>query len=104
MRILVVRLQIKPEFRDPFVAIAKLNADGANSNEPGCRRFDVLEEEEHPNTFVFYEVYDDDEAFQAHQASPHYTQYAATFRPEWLAAPTTVSRCVNVFPSDCEWK
>lgn len=104
MKILVVKFQVKPEFRDEFIAIGKVDADGSTNTEPGCRRFDFSEDEANPNTFYFYEVYNDDEAFKAHQATPHFAQYRSTVKPEWLAAPTTVARCVNHFPSDADWK
>ncbi|MGI6375106.1 MAG: putative quinol monooxygenase [Anaerolineae bacterium] len=104
MRILLVKFQIKPEFRDQFIALGKLDADGSANTEPGCRRFDFLEDERDPNTFYFYEVYDDEDAFKAHQATPHFAKYRATLQQEWLAAPSSVAHCVNIFPSDAEWK
>ncbi len=103
MKVIIVRFQVKPEFRDEFVAIAKVDANGSVS-EPGCRRFDILEDTREPNTFFFYEVYTGEDALKAHQATAHYAQYKLGVKPEWLAAPTVASHCTNLFPTDADWK
>jgi quinol monooxygenase YgiN len=54
----------------------------ATRAEPGCRDFVALRGTEDPDSFVLYERYDGDEAFKAHQASPHFASIAvARIRP-----------------------
>ena len=46
MKALVVTIQIKPEFRDAFMEAMLDDARGSVQNEPGCLRFDVVEDTE----------------------------------------------------------
>ena len=104
MRILVVKFQIKPEFREEFLKLAIDDARGSNHDEPGCFQFDVVQDDADPNCIYFYEVYVDDAAFEAHTQTPHYARYRDGQKQEWHAAPVEVARCRNVYPPDGEWK
>ena len=54
----------------------------ATRAEAGCRDFVALRGTEDPDSFVLYERYDSREAFEAHQASPHFEGIAvAQIRP-----------------------
>jgi quinol monooxygenase YgiN len=50
----------------------------AQSALPGCRAFNIVVEKENPNRILLFEVYDNAEAFAAHQASAHFKKYVAT--------------------------
>ena len=39
--------------------------------EPGCLQYEVHGQADDPNTFVLFERYVDEAAFEAHTASPH---------------------------------
>ena len=39
--------------------------------EPGCRRFDVLEPTSDADRILLYEIYDSRQAFEAHLKTPH---------------------------------
>jgi quinol monooxygenase YgiN len=104
MKILIVKLQVKPEFRDQFIEVSLIDARGSTETEPGCARFDFLQDEKDPNTFYFYEVYLDDAAFTAHTQTEHFAAYRTIIKPEWHAAPTEVVRCVNLYPASESWK
>jgi len=43
--------------------------------EPGCRAFVVNRSQDDGDRFVLYEQYDDEGAFEAHRASPHFKRY-----------------------------
>lgn len=43
--------------------------------ERGCRRYQGHQSVEDPHRFVFYELYDDQAALDAHRASPHYAKF-----------------------------
>ncbi|HET6936153.1 MAG TPA: putative quinol monooxygenase [Candidatus Angelobacter sp.] len=45
--------------------------------EPGCVQYVGHQSTEHPRKFLFYEVYKDGAALQAHRDAPHFKQYVA---------------------------
>lgn len=44
--------------------------------EPGCRMYIVHRSIDEPRRFFLYEQYVDEEALDAHRASPHFEKYA----------------------------
>jgi autoinducer 2-degrading protein len=102
MEILLVRITIKPEMRDAFLELARDDAENS-VQEPGCVRFDVLEDTENAGVFVYYEVYRDEAAVAAHRETPHFKRYFEKI-DAFLAAPTTRSALRNVIPSDADWR
>ena len=74
MYIVNVPIQIKEGFKEQFVAGIKENASHAQNDEPGCLRFNVIQDANDINRIWVYEVYKDEEAFKAHQQSPHYQE------------------------------
>ena len=99
MYALVVPLKVKPEMCEKFLAAALDDSTCSVRDEPGCLRFDVLQDNTDPNKFFFYEVYLDENAVKAHQASAHYARWRAV-AGEVLAEPTNASRCTTIFPKD----
>ena len=97
MYALVVPLKVKPEMRDKFLAAAQDDSTCSVRDEPGCLRFDVLQDNTDPNRFFFYEVYVDEAAVEAHRAAPHYARWRAA-AAEVLAEPTNAHRCTTLFP------
>ncbi len=78
--VLQVALRIKPESVDAFMAKVLENAAAARK-EPGCRRFDVLVDPKDRTRAMLYEIYDDEKAFEAHQATAHFKKYLAEAVP-----------------------
>jgi quinol monooxygenase YgiN len=72
MLALVVSLQVKPGHRDAFLAAITENAKRSVTDEPGCRYFDVTVDTTDDHHFVFYELYADQAALDAHRAAPHF--------------------------------
>ncbi len=103
MQALVVKIQIKPEHREAFMDSMLEDARGSIGNEPGCLRFDVVQDVEDANTIYLYEVYKDDAAIEAHRQAPHYLKWRETVK-DWFAADTVRGRCVTVFPPDSAWQ
>jgi quinol monooxygenase YgiN len=85
---LMVQIQVDPERRAEFLAAITANAEASVRDEPGCLRFDVCSVDGDENRFVFYELYADAAAFQAHRAAPHFSTWRA-------AADRTVLQQVN---------
>ena len=100
---IVVRVTVKPGARDAFIAVATDDARSSTRDEPGCLRFDVLQSSEDPDTFMFYEVYRDSAALEAHRQTPHYKRWQEHGVP-LLAGPAVVSRAQTVFPADAAWR
>ncbi len=103
MHVLMVTIQVKPEHREAFMEAMLDDARGSNEDEPGCLRFDVLQDTEDPNRVHLYEVYRDEAALEAHRQAPHYTKWRATVQ-DWFAEPPARHVCRNVYPSDSAWR
>ena len=71
---LVVTVEIKPELVPQFRAAIEVDAVGSRT-EPGCLRFDVLQDKAQDNKFVFYEVYINAEAIEYHKSCSHYAAW-----------------------------
>lgn len=69
--VLIVEFQVKPECLDKFNELIAINAKASVAEEPGCRQFDVLQNNDDPNHVVLYEVYDSLAAFQDHMGRAH---------------------------------
>ena len=78
--VLEVKIRIKPEHVEDFMAKLQVNAKGART-EPGCRTFDVSVDPNDKTSVLLYEVYADEKAFQAHQETPHFQKYLAEAVP-----------------------
>jgi quinol monooxygenase YgiN len=65
---------------DRFMRLMATNAATSLQDEPGCRQFDVCVDVSDPSHVLLYEIYDDDAAFTAHLASPHYRSFDAETR------------------------
>jgi len=80
MFVLTVQLRVKPENVETFMSKLADNAKAARK-EPGCKQFDVLVDPNDKTKVMLYEVYNDDKAFEAHQATPHFKKYLAEAVP-----------------------
>ena len=78
--VLQVSIKIKPENVDGFMKKVIENGKAARS-EPGCRQFDVLVDPDDKTSVMLYEVYDDQKAFDAHQAGAAFKKYVAEAVP-----------------------
>lgn len=102
MHVLVVTIDIKEGFRDRFIDAMLEDARGSVRDEPGCIRFDVIQDEKNPNRIYLYEVYADRAAFDRHLTTPHFLIWKNAAQ-DWFASPPTVGSGPSIFPSDMEW-
>ena len=72
---LIVSLDVIPERLDEFVDAIGTNAERTFTDEPGCLRFDVVQDLADPHHFIFYELYADEGAVAAHRAAPHFARW-----------------------------
>ena len=99
---LIVTIQIKPEHREAFMESMFGDARGSNNDEPGCLRFDVLQDSEDPNRIFLYEIYKDEAALDAHRQAPHFLKWRETVK-DWFAAETTRHLATPVYPPEASW-
>ncbi len=93
-----VKVRIKPELRERFLQAIEVDALGSERDEPGCLRFNVLQDVGDANIYYFYEVYQDEAALAAHRAALHYAVWRAA--ADTLDGPPELTRCQTVFPAD----
>jgi autoinducer 2-degrading protein len=93
-----VKVKVKPDQKKRFLEAIEADALGSERDEPGCLRFNVLQDEQDENTYYFYEVYKDQAALEAHRAAPHYAVWRAA--ADSLDGPTQATRCKPVFPAN----
>ena len=124
-----VKVRIKPSTREAFLKAIEADALASERDEPGCLRFNVLQDEKDENVYYFFEVYRDQDALEAHRKTLHYASWrevadvlegprAAAYtagairrlggtRLQWLRRlvyvfglwPTEPTRCRPVFPT-----
>ena len=78
--VLQVNIKVKPENLDSFMNQVLENAQAARK-ERGCRQFEVLVDPEDKTSLMLFEVYDDQKAFEAHQAVDAFKKYLANAVP-----------------------
>jgi (4S)-4-hydroxy-5-phosphonooxypentane-2,3-dione isomerase len=93
-----VKVRVKPDMKEKFLKAIEHDALGSEKDEPGCLRFNVLQDEKDQNVYYFYEVYKDQAALEAHRAAPHYAVWRAA--ADSLDGPTEPVRCTPVFPKE----
>jgi autoinducer 2-degrading protein len=89
MLVVLVQVTVKTEMLAEFERAILINADAARTREPGCVRFDVNQREDDPAQWLFYEVYKDAAAFDAHRASAHFAAYQQVAQKVLLAKTLT---------------
>ena len=76
--VVIAEFRVKPDAMDAFLDAARDDATHSVRDEPGCRQFDVVRPET-GNNVVFYEVYDDRQAFDDHLKTPHLDRFREAF-------------------------
>ena len=69
MEALMVQLNVEAEHLSSFLEASKQVARASVHNEPGCRRFDIMQDLDVLTRVAFVEVFDDDAAVAAHPKS-----------------------------------
>jgi (4S)-4-hydroxy-5-phosphonooxypentane-2,3-dione isomerase len=93
---ITVEFRVKPGMLDEFRPLMDENARASMREEPGCRRFDVLQPLGQPDVVFLYEIYDDRAAFEAHVRSPHFQRFQAD------SASLVVAKTVVEYELVCE--
>lgn len=97
MAAIFVTAKIKPELRDRFLEVIEEDATASVRDEPGCLRFEVLQDASDPDTYYFFEVYADEAAVNAHRETPHFALWNEASK-ELLQQPVERLVANPVFP------
>jgi quinol monooxygenase YgiN len=73
--VVIADVTVPSERLAAFIAASLEDARDSVAKEPGCRQFDVLLSADGSPTVVFYEVYADRAAFEAHLQTPHFFRW-----------------------------
>jgi (4S)-4-hydroxy-5-phosphonooxypentane-2,3-dione isomerase len=92
-----VYVHVLPESVEAFRAASLANA-AASIQEPGCVRFDVVQETADATRFVLVEVYRGKEGAAAHKETAHYQTWRDTVAP-MMAEPRTSEQYATVTPA-----
>ena len=71
MHVVLVHVTVRADMLSEFEQAIRHNASESVRRDPGCLRFDVIQQYDDPTRWIFYEVYTDRAAHQAHEAQPH---------------------------------
>lgn len=93
---IAVYFDVPDDRRDEFVAAALEDGRNSAADEPGTRRFELIEDAEKPNRFYLNEAYDDEAAFDLHANGPHFARFFSIVGefaegPTWLIKGTRVT-------------
>ncbi|MEO6351452.1 MAG: putative quinol monooxygenase [Candidatus Limnocylindrales bacterium] len=75
MTYVVVARWVAREGEEEAVERLLLVNAAASRTEPGCGMFEVQRSLTEPRTYLLYEQYDDEAAFDAHRESAHFQKY-----------------------------
>ena len=103
MHVVVATLRVKPERREAFIEAFVEYARDSVQKEPGCLRFDVLQDSSDPNRIPVYEVYRDKADYESHIQTPHVQKFSEISK-DWFAEPPVGNQCTNIFPPDDAWR
>jgi (4S)-4-hydroxy-5-phosphonooxypentane-2,3-dione isomerase len=73
--VVMVDFRLKAGGLAEFRAMIEANACASVRDEPGCRRFDVVEPHGQPDRILLYEIYEDETSFNQHCNSAHFLSF-----------------------------
>ncbi|NIM74739.1 MAG: antibiotic biosynthesis monooxygenase [Gammaproteobacteria bacterium] len=72
---IIVTIKLQPGKAEEFKPHILANAEAAVRDEPDCHLFHVMQTEDDPDTFIFYEVYTDAASLEVHRQQPHFKKF-----------------------------
>lgn len=95
-------IKVRQEHLKDFVENVRNHANNS-VREPGCLRFDVLQDTEDPQTICLYEVFRSEADLEAHQQQHYYKRWMAMSR-DWRDTTSRSRRVLHhIYPPDDEW-
>lgn len=99
----IVTFQIKSEHMKAFMEEMIEHARVSLETEPGCMRYDVLQDTEDPNRCHVFEVFTDEEAFKFHREHAHNLAWRDRVW-DWQEVERIRREGDIVFPPDSAWQ
>lgn len=96
MHVTLVHVHVEKVHVDDFIAATEKN-HRASIQEPGNRRFDILQSADDPTRFVLYEAYASAEDATAHKQTAHYLEWRDSVA-DWMATPRMGDTYKGLFP------
>ena len=96
MHVTLVHVHVLPDQVDAFVAATRANHQ-ASIQEPGNRRFDVLQSPDDPSRFILYEAYLSAADAAAHKETAHYLAWRDAVA-DLMAEPRRGETMNGLFP------
>jgi (4S)-4-hydroxy-5-phosphonooxypentane-2,3-dione isomerase len=102
-RLIIVNVysKVKPDSIEDFRKATLENAKNS-INEPGIVRFDFLQQEDDPSSFLLVEIYKNDDAIAKHKQTPHYAIWREKVE-NMMIQPRKSTRYNAIFPEDRYW-
>lgn len=75
--VVMVDFRLKSGVLAEFRRMIDANAHASVRDEPGCRRFDVIEVQGEADRVLLYELYDDEASFHLHCRTEHFATFDA---------------------------
>lgn len=92
-------IKVKPEHLAEFVENVRAHASHS-VREPGCLRFDVLQDRQDPQTICLYEVFRSEADLAAHREQPYYKRWMEMSRG-WRDTSSYSRRVLHrIYPHD----
>lgn len=96
MHVTCVHVRVKPEAVSAFIEAIRENHEHS-IQEPGNRRFDVLQDPADPTRFMIYEAFTSAQDVEAHKTTAHYLKWRDTVA-DMMAEPRQGERFNCLFP------
>jgi quinol monooxygenase YgiN len=100
MHIVIVKINIRPDFLEKFRSATLENAKNSVT-EPGVVRFDFYQRADDHTKFVLLEIYKTPEDQLKHRETDHYLKWRDEVT-NLMAEPRTSVNYVSLFPPDLE--
>jgi quinol monooxygenase YgiN len=75
----IARMKMKEGKEDDAVRSVTKMAEAVAKNEPGALAYVAHRSVDNPSEIIFFEVYQDEDAFKAHRQTPHMGEMGASF-------------------------
>jgi len=94
----IVHIWVRESCIDEFIRASAENHRNSIM-EPGNLRFDILQDDNDPAKFTFYEAYMSDDDVAAHKLTSHYLKWKDMVA-DWMAQPRQGIRHRIVYPEE----
>jgi len=101
MYIVLVHVEVKVKDIEAFKNASMINAQNS-LQEPGVRRFDVIQQIDNPSMFVLVEVYNSLSDAAGHKETAHYAIWRDTVA-DMMAVPRKGVKYGNIYPGEDGW-